>query len=180
MTWIGIRLRAVAGLLLAALVWLAPWPAAGQAPSLLVPVGEPLIQQGLRITAGYIPAPVTVEPAGPAADGPVLLHLQVEVEAARGNPYGFDPQDSVPYLRLPFQLVHDATGRRVEGTLAPMVSRDGFHYGAPIAVPASGAWTLSVEIRPPEGLARHTDPRTGVAAWWTPFTATWGLRAPER
>src|SRR5262249_46180473 len=156
-------------------------PARAPAPprSLLIPVGEPVFQQGLRITAGYIPGLIATEPATPAVDSPSALHLQVEVDAVRGNPYGFDPEDSVPYLRLPFALLHDS-GRRVEGTLAPMVSRDGFHYGATVALPVVGAYTLSVEIRPPEGLTRHTDPRSGVAGWWAPFTLSWSFRYPDR
>jgi len=180
MTSIRCRWRVAVGLALLGLAPLAVTPAAAQTRSLLVPVGDPVFQQGLRITAGYVPAPVVLEPPAPAVDGPAVLHLQVEVDATRGNPYGLDAEDSVPYLRLPFQLVHEATGRRVEGTLAPMVSRDGFHYGATVALPTGGGWTLNVEIRPPEGLTRHTDPRTGVAAWWAPFTLTWSLRAPER
>jgi periplasmic iron binding protein len=176
----GIRARALVAPIVAALIWIDADSAAGQAHSLLVPLGEPIVQQGLRVAAGYLPGPVSIEPPVPLPDGPLVVHLQVEVEAVKGNVYGFDPQDSVPYLRLPFQLVHDGSGRRVEGTLLPMVSRDGFHYGAPVALPAPGVWTLSVEIRAPEGLGRHTDPRSGVAGWWAPFTLTWSFRAPER
>jgi uncharacterized protein involved in high-affinity Fe2+ transport len=170
--------------LVAALAWLAlaAWPAepvAAQTRSALVPVGEPVLQQGLRISAGYIPGTVSVEPPAAALDSPSVLHLQLEVDATKGNPYGFDADDSVPYLRLPFAMLHES-GRRIEGMLAPMVSRDGFHYGASVALPVTGAYTLSVEIRPPEGLARHTDTRTGVAAWWAPFTLTWTLRYPDR
>jgi periplasmic iron binding protein len=119
-----------------------------------------------------------LEPPGPAVDAPAVVHLQVEVDALRGNPYGFEAEDSVPYLRLPFTLVHDRSGRRLEGVLTPMVSRDGFHYGVTVPLSGPGAYTLTVEIRPPEGLARHVDPRTGVGAWWTPFPVSWTFRYP--
>jgi uncharacterized protein involved in high-affinity Fe2+ transport len=53
-----------------------------------------------------------------------------------------------------------------------MVSRDGFHYGANVLLAGGGNYTLTVELNPPERLARHTDPRTGVAGWWKSFRVT--------
>ena len=57
-----------------------------------------------------------------------------------------------------------------------MVSRNGFHYGATVNVPGDGDYVLTIEVQPPQGLVRHTDPHTGVAAWWKPFPLSWGFR----
>ena len=179
MTRITTRFRLGVSLGLVVLAPLVASPARGQ-QSPLVPIGQPAIQQGIRVAAGYVPGPVSLDPPAPPAEGSLAFHLQVDVDAARGNPYGLDPDDSVPYLRIAFRLTHEPTGRTIEGTLAPMVSRDGFHYGANVVLPAPGAYALRVEIRPPGGLARHTDARTGVAPWWEPLTLTWSFRYPER
>jgi uncharacterized protein involved in high-affinity Fe2+ transport len=167
----------VRGLVLAllALVATGAW---GQGGSSRIPIGAPELREDLRITAGFLPRAPVLEPPGPAVDAAAIIHLQLEIDALRGNPYGFEPEDSVPYLRLPFALVHDRSGRRLEGVLAPMVSREGFHYGATVPLPGPGVYTLTVEIRPPEGLARHVDPRTGVSAWWSAFPVSWTFRYP--
>jgi uncharacterized protein involved in high-affinity Fe2+ transport len=167
-----------AGLALALLIALVATGARGQTGSPRIPIGAPEVREDLRITASFLPRPPVLEPPGPAVDAPAIVHIQIDVDAVRGNPYGFDAEDSVPYLRLPFALVQDRSGRRVEGFLAPMVSRDGFHYGATLPLPGPGVYTLTVEIRPPEGLARHVDPRTGVSAWWTAFPVSWTFRYP--
>lgn len=154
----------------------------GQVPTGLIPIGRPRVQEGLRVTAAYMVGAAPLEPAArPAArpvEGTLTIHLEVEVEAVHDNPYGLEADDAVPYLRIPFALTHGPTGRRVEGRLAPMVSQDGFHYGANVALPGPGAYTLSIEVRPPEGLARHTGPRRGVRPWWRPFTLSWRFTHP--
>ena len=172
----GARRLLVSALLL--VPWLAVPTARGQGPSPVIPIGAPEVREGLRIAAGFLPRAPSLEPAGTAVDGAAVIHLQLDIDAVRGNPYGFDPEDSIPYLKLPFVLAQDGSGRRQEGVLAPMVSRAGFHYGVTIALPGPGLYTLTVEIRPPEGLARHVDPRTGVGPWWTPFPLTWTFRYP--
>lgn len=151
---------------------------AGQAPTGVVPIGRPRVQEGLRVTAGYMVGAVPLEPPAPPPEGSLTIHVQVEVDALRDNRYGLDPDDAVPYLKIPFALVHAQTGRRVEGTLAPMVSRDGFHYGANVALPGPGRYTLTIEVRPPEGLLRHTGPRRGVRPWWKPFSLSWRFTYP--
>lgn len=160
------------------LTLLAALPVLGQGRSTLTPIGGPEMRDGLRIIAGYRLGPVPLDPSGTAIPNGPALHLQVEIDAVEGNPYGFDPEDSVPYLRVPFTLALAATDWRREGVLDPMVSRDGFHYGATVAVPGPGDCVLTIEVRPPQGLARHTDPQTGVGPWWTPFRVTWSFRYP--
>lgn len=165
------------GLVLPLLV-LAAAEARAQGASVPVPIGAPEVQEGLRISAAYLPRAAVLDPPSPSGDPAGGIHLQLDVDALRGNPYGFEAEDSVPYLRIPFVLVHETSGRRVEGVLAPMVSNVGFHYGANLALAGPGAYTLTVELRPPEGLARHADRPTGGRPWWTPFLLTWKFRYP--
>lgn len=164
---------------LAVLVLAAAPGVHGQSRSPLIRVGESLVRDGLRVTFGYLPGSVAHDPPGEVAVG-LAIHVQIEVEATPGNPYGLDADESVPYLRIGYTLTHVPSRQRREGVLVPMVSRDGLHYGANLVLPAPGGHTLTVEIRPPEGLVRHTDPRTGVQPWWSPFTLTWDFEyAPK-
>ena len=168
--------RVLVGLGLMVLALCPALPVDGQSRSLRVPIGTPAVRDGLRIAAGYLPWPAPLDPPpGQGSEGDLGFHLQIDVDAVAGNPYGLDADDPVPYLRIAFAVNHAPTGRRHEGVLAPMLSRDGFHYGANVPLPASGTYTLSIELRPPEGLARHTDARTGVQKWWNPFTLTWSF-----
>ena len=158
---------------------LAPGPAAAQGPPALVEIGTPELHEGLRISAAYLPRPATVDPPLVASEtAAATIHLQLDVDALRGNPYGFEAEDSVPYLRVPFALVQEGSGRRWEGVLLPMVSSQGFHYGANVALGGPGRYTLTVEMRPPEGLGRHADGPSGVRPWWSPFALTWRFRYP--
>ena len=64
-----------------------------------------------------------------------------------------------------------------------MVAKDGLHYGASVAMPKPGQFRLTYAVEPPSvgGLGRHSDPATGVAAWWAPFSATyeWDFQPPS-
>jgi uncharacterized protein involved in high-affinity Fe2+ transport len=68
--------------------------------------------------------------------------------------------------------------------MTPMVARDGLHYGANIAMPRAGRYTLTYRIEPPwkGGLGRHSDPVTGVAPWWEPFEVSfdWDYEGPPK
>jgi periplasmic iron binding protein len=173
----SLKVRAMGRLaIVVAAVLVAAGSGHGQPRSPLVPVGDPVTREGLRLSFGYLPVAVTFDGGARSPEGGSAIHLQLDVDAARGNPYGFEPDDSVPYLQISFTLTQDGTGRRIDGILEPMVSRDGFHYGANVLLPGPGPYVLAVEIRPPEKLARHTDPRTGVLPWWTPFSLTWNFR----
>ena len=75
---------------------------------------------------------------------------------------------------------HALTKGHYPGTMMPMVARDGLHYGASIAMPRAGHYTLTYRIDPPSagGLGRHADPATGVAPWWEPFEVSFDWDYP--
>jgi len=169
MNRIGRALRAIP------LVLCVAAPASAQDASALRPIGRPENREGLHIVAAYLAFAVATDPPSASRPPGPGIHLQVDVDALDGNPYGFEVENSIPHLRIPFVLVFSAAGWRREGLLEPMVSRHGFHYGATVTVPGDGDYVLTVEIQPPQGLARHTDPQTGVAPWWKPFVLSWGF-----
>jgi hypothetical protein len=72
------------------------------------------------------------------------------------------------------------TARSVEpirDTMIPMVARDGWHYGASIAMPKAGRYKLTYTIKPPT-VGRHSDPATGVEPWWKPFEVSFDWDYP--
>jgi periplasmic iron binding protein len=59
-----------------------------------------------------------------------------------------------------------------------MVARDGWHYGASIPMPKAGRFKLTYTIEPPTAAGRHSDPATGVDAWWKPFEVSFDWDYP--
>ena len=64
----------------------------------------------------------------------------------------------------------------------PMVARDGPHYGATIMPPKHGQYRMKCTVDPSSkgGMGQHSDPVTGVAPWWEPFSVTfdWDYAGP--
>ena len=103
------------------------------------------------------------------------MHVEADIHASKGNENGFGAGDWIPYLNIHYKLMHIDSGKAVEGTFAPMVARDGPHYGATVRMLGKGKYKLVYQIQPPVASAfgRHTDAITGVAAWWKPFDVQW-------
>jgi uncharacterized protein involved in high-affinity Fe2+ transport len=170
------RRRVLAGSLLVLILLMAAG-VVGQGRVRLTPLGPPEFRAGLRVMAGFLPGPITLDPPAGGVPSPAI-HLQVDVDATGGNPYGFDPEDSVPYLRIPFTLTLTSGSWQYAGMLEPMVSRAGFHYGATVPLPGPGDYRVTIEVGSPQGLVRHTDSETGVAPWWPPFSLSWPFHYP--
>jgi periplasmic iron binding protein len=136
------------------------------------PIGEEVERNSLRVAAVWLPS-VQVEGQVVTA-GTDVIHLEADVHATAGNPNGLAKDEFVPYLQIAYEVVPAAGGAPLKGTLMPMVARDGLHYGATLRMPGPGSYRLTYAIQPPSanGLGRHTDPATGVAAWWEPFTTS--------
>jgi uncharacterized protein involved in high-affinity Fe2+ transport len=66
-------------------------------------------------------------------------------------------------------------------TLLPMVAKDGPHYAANTTLNGPGQYQVTYRLAPPitQGFFRHTDPDTGVAAWWAPFEVSWVFTYPS-
>jgi uncharacterized protein involved in high-affinity Fe2+ transport len=148
------------------------------------PIGDEIEKNRCRIAAVYLP-PVEME-GMPAAASSSLIHLEADIHATAGNQNGFAKDEFIPYLVVRYTIApqsSDAAVRSAEpiqGTLKPMVARDGLHYGASIEMPKAGRYKLTYAIDPPSagGLGRHADRATGVDPWWKPFEVSFDWDYP--
>ena len=117
----------------------------------------------LNVSAVYFqPVPMT--------DGSTIegkdIHLEADIHALAGNKFGFGEGDWVPYMNVAYKVM-DKDGKAVaEGTFMEMSASDGPHYGANIAMPGQGTYTLEVTIGSPadNNYLLHTDEETGPGA----------------
>jgi periplasmic iron binding protein len=150
------------------------------------PIGEEVERNQMRIAAVWLP-PVQMEGmAGPVPSD--MIHLEADIRATEGNRNGFAKDEFVPYLVVHYTITSregtDPSSASAPAPLTPMVARDGLHYGASIAMPKAGRYTLTYRIEPPSagGLGRHSDPVTGVDPWWKPFVVSfnWDYEGPPK
>ena len=146
------------------------------------PIGDEYsdLARHLRVAAVWLPS---VEWDGQkAVVGTDVIHLEADVKATAKNPNGFPMGDFIPYLKVAYTIEPAGGGPAIAGDLMPMVASDGLHYGASVRMPKAGKYRLTYAVEPPSagGLGRHSDPVTGVAAWWTPFRAAydWDYEPP--
>jgi uncharacterized protein involved in high-affinity Fe2+ transport len=133
------------------------------------PIGDPVVKNHVQVAAVWL-AGVTMEGMNSPAD---VIHLEADVKATEDNPNGFAKDEFVPYLKVKYVLADASSGATIDqGEMSPMIASDGLHYGASVAMPKSGHYTLTYHIAPPSagGLGRHVG-AGGVAPWWSPFDA---------
>ena len=169
-----------------------PQPAgAGQRPPAgfrEYPIGEDVEKNQMRIAAVYLP-PVEMD-GMPGSGSSSLIHLEADIHATEGNRNGFGKDEFVPYLVVRYSIEalagggNAGSGAPTQGTMMPMVARDGLHYGASIEMPKAGHYKLTYQIAPPSagGLGRHADRATGVDPWWQPFEVSfdWEYSGPPK
>ncbi len=137
----------------------------------------------LNVSAVYFqPVPMT--------DGSTIegkdLHLEADIHALE-NDFGFGVGEWVPYMTVSYKIT-DADGKTAaEGTFMEMNASDGPHYGANIALPDAGTYTLEITMTSPadNNYLLHTDAETGPGAssfddlpdssakWPLTVTSTW-------
>jgi periplasmic iron binding protein len=139
-----------------------------------MPIGQPVVKNGMRIGAVYL-QPVVMAPMLPGMDAPADVHLEADIHAKKDNPNGFGPGDWIPYLGVTYRLEKLGTDWQAFGAFMAMTAQDGPHYGANVKLDGPGKYRLSLAITPPSyhGFFRHTDKETGVAQWWAPFAVNW-------
>ena len=115
----------------------------------------------LNVSAVYFqPVPMT--------DGSTIegkdIHLEADISALANN-FGYGVGDWVGYLNVAYKVVAADGSTAAEGTFMPMAASDGPHYGANIAMPGQGTYTLELTIDSPgESFLLHTDAETGPGA----------------
>jgi hypothetical protein len=135
------------------------------------PIGDPVIKNHIEVGAVWLPS---VGMAGMPEPSNDIIHVEADIRSTADNPNGFAKDEFVPYLKIQYKVFEEKGDKVLQsGELLPMVAGDGLHYGANIAKPGPGTYRLEYAIEPPSagGLGRHSDPITGVAPWWEPFTA---------
>ena len=132
----------------------------------------------LNVSAVYFqPVPMT--------DGSTIegkdIHLEADISALE-NKFGYGVGDWVGYLNVAYKVTDKDGNVAAEGTFMPMAASDGPHYGANIAMPGQGTYTLELTIDSPgESFLLHTDAETGPGAqswddgvqWPLVVTGTW-------
>ena len=90
------------------------------------------------------------------------MHLEADISALE-NKLGYGVGDWVPYLTVDYKVIGEDGSAAAEGTFMEMSASDGPHYGANIALPESGTYTLEFTIHSPEenGYLLHVDAETG-------------------
>jgi uncharacterized protein involved in high-affinity Fe2+ transport len=150
------------------------------------PIGEEVERNQMRIAAVWLPSVQMDGMISPVSSD--LIHIEADIRATEGNRNGFAKDEFVPYLKVHSTITPrdgtDPSSVPAPTELTPMVARDGLHYGAMIAMPRAGRYTLTYQIKPPKegGLGRHTDPVTGVDPWWEPFEVSfdWDYEGPPK
>lgn len=140
------------------------------------PIGDD-VEVGPLNVAGVYFQPVDMEPAtmGLAA-AESDMHLEADVTALP-NDLGYGVGDFVPNLTVDYEIVAENGDVATEGTFMPMNASDGPHYGANIALPDAGTYTVRFLIHSPEssGTLLHVNRETGVTGrfWTEPLVAEW-------
>lgn len=126
------------------------------------PIFEDQVAGGwLNVSAVYFqPVPMT--------DGSTIegkdIHLEADISALE-NKFGYGVGDWVGYLNVAYKVKDKDGNVAAEGTFMPMAASDGPHYGANIAMPGQGTYTLELTIDSPgESFLLHTDAETGPGA----------------
>jgi uncharacterized protein involved in high-affinity Fe2+ transport len=135
------------------------------------PIGDEVERNQMRIAAVWLPP---VEMAGMNNPGsPGMIHLEADIHATADNKNGCAKDEFIPYLTVRYVITpQDGPAKAagpIRGDMMPMVARDGWHYGASIAMPGRGRYKLTYTIEPPTTAGRHSDAATGVDPWWKPF-----------
>ena len=132
----------------------------------------------LNVSAVYFqPVPMT--------DGSTIegkdIHLEADISALE-NKFGYGVGDWVGYLNVAYKVTDKDGKVAAEGVFMEMSASDGPHYGANIALPDAGTYTLEITIDSPgESFLLHTDAETGPGAqswddgvqWPLVVTGTW-------
>ena len=118
----------------------------------------------MNVSAVYF-QPVPMAPDQEDIEG-FDLHLECDVSAME-NSLGYELGSWVPYMTIDFEVINEATGETAaEGSFMVMAASDGPHYGATIALPEAGTYSLTITIHSPadNNYLLHTDELTGPGA----------------
>ncbi|ABD89045.1 iron transporter [Rhodopseudomonas palustris] len=143
-----------------------------------VPIGTPQEKSGLRVGLVYL-QPIEIDTPELMRDPKQSdLHMEADIKAAKGNPWGLEEDSWFPGLLVKYKITSVENGEAVEGELTPDVATDGFAYCNNIKLPNSrpvGKYKVTLTVLPPsknpkQRIARHVDKENGVPAWFEPLS----------
>lgn len=141
-------------------------------------------QCGMELAAVYL-QPMDMAPQKDLQAKGADIHIEADIHALKNNGNGFEEGDWIPYLGIDYTLKNLDNGVSKQGTLVPMVAKDGPHYGLNLAMEKDaskkfnpGNYQLIFHIKSPEqqGLRRHTDHQTGVNQWCDDFSVSYTFK----
>jgi uncharacterized protein involved in high-affinity Fe2+ transport len=155
---------------------------AGMASAKEFYVGEPVVQDGMKIVPNYLTGVRTTADRSHMMLPLDMIHLEADVHATRDESHGFPQGAWIPYLRIEYRLTHAGSRFVRAGTLRPMVAKDGPHYADNVLMDGEGTYHLTFVIFPPpeERFPRHVDAATGVPEWWKPLKLNWIFTYPSK
>ena len=145
-------------------------------------IGGPAYQDNMEIVSSYLLG-IKMDPMPPHMPmGSDAIHLEVDLHATANNPWGYADQSWIPYVTINYVLSKQDTDWTAKGTLLPMSANDGPHYADSLEMDGPGKYTVTYTFLPPSanGYYRHTDPATGIPAWWKPFTQSFSFTYPVK
>jgi uncharacterized protein involved in high-affinity Fe2+ transport len=170
-------------MLLKTLATVGLWLAAGQpAHAKEYYIGGPDHQDDMEIVSSYLLG-IKMNPMPPDMPmGPDSIHLEVDLHATANNKWGYDDQSWIPYVAIDYVLRKEGSAWTHKGKLLPMSANDGPHYADSLAMDGPGTYDVAYTFEPPSvnGYYRHTDPATGIPAWWMPFSKRFRFVYPAK
>jgi periplasmic iron binding protein len=145
-------------------------------------VGEPVVQNEIKIVPHYLLGIEMAPMPKGAAMGPNAVHLEVDVHATNGEKHGFKEDEWIPYLTISYTIEKVGTKFKKAGALLAMTAKDGPHYANNVALMGDGDYRLTYHFEPPSkaGFIRHVDKESGVPDWWRPFSESWTFHYPSK
>ncbi|WP_428392715.1 iron transporter [Lichenicoccus sp.] len=145
-------------------------------------VGGPVQRHDMEVVANYLVG-VEMAPRLPGMPmGSDVIHLEADVHATADNAYGYPDGAWIGYLTIHYVIEEPAAHWTARGTLHPMEAKDGPHYADNVRMNGPGTYTVTYDFAPPDwdGFLRHVDKRTGVPAWWMPFSQAFTFSYPQK
>lgn len=143
-----------------------------------IPIGKPQEKGGLRVAAVYL-QPIEIDVPELMRDPKASdLHIEADITAAKGNPWGLEEGTWFPGLVVKYKIIRADSGEVTDGELTTDFATDGFAYCNNIKLPGAnpaGKYKLTLTVLPPSEnpkarIARHVDRENGVPEWFKSFS----------
>lgn len=157
---------------------IAIWPAASLAAGEYY-VGEPVEQNGLRITPNYF-TDVREDPARVGRHG-ARIHLEAAIQPTKDRAHASPPDFGVPNLLIRYRLTKGGASFVRQGTLKVGNTRNAL-YSIAVRMDGEGTYHLTFVVSPAgrHGAASRADSATGAPPSWRPFELTWIFTYPSK